>query len=149
MTFKGIKRRFELIVNNEEHIFIDDYAHHPEEIKVAISAARTMYPDKKITGVFQPHLYSRTRDFVNGFAEALDQLDELILMDIYPARELPIEGVTSQIIFEKMNNPNKVMIRKSQLLDELKGRELELLMTLGAGDIGALVPDIDKMLMEN
>ncbi|MCH2023509.1 MAG: UDP-N-acetylmuramate--L-alanine ligase [Saprospiraceae bacterium] len=149
LTFKGIKRRFELIVNNEEHIFIDDYAHHPEEIKVAISAARTMYPDKKITGVFQPHLYSRTRDFVNGFAEALDQLDELILMDIYPARELPIEGVTSQIIFEKMNNPNKVMIRKSQLLDELKGRELELLITLGAGDIGALVPDIDKMLMEN
>jgi UDP-N-acetylmuramate--alanine ligase len=149
LTFKGIKRRFELIRNSKEQIFIDDYAHHPEELKVAICAARTMYPDKKITGVFQPHLYSRTRDFVNGFAEALDALDELILMDIYPARELPIKGVTSEIIFEKMNNPNKVLIRKSQLLEELKNRDLEVLMTLGAGDIGALVPVIDKMLTKS
>jgi UDP-N-acetylmuramate--alanine ligase len=146
MTFKGIKRRFEFVLHNEEQVYIDDYAHHPEELKVAIQAARTLYPDKKITGVFQPHLYSRTRDFVDDFADALDALDEIVLLDIYPARELPIEGVTSKIIFDKMTNLNKVLIQKNQLLDELTTRDLEVLMTLGAGDIGALVSDIEKML---
>jgi len=146
ITFKGIKRRFEFMLHSEEQVYIDDYAHHPEELKAAIHAARTLYPNRKITGVFQPHLYSRTRDFVDGFAEALDALDAIVLMDIYPARELPMEGVTSKIIFDKMKNSNKVLIQKDQLLDELKTRDLDVLMTLGAGDIGALVPDVEEML---
>lgn len=147
LTFKGIQRRFEFVGDNTtKPVFIDDYAHHPEELKAAIHAAKTLYPTQKITGAFQPHLYSRTRDFVDGFAEALDLLDEVILLDIYPARELPIEGVTSAIIFEKMNNPNKVLIEKSQLLEELKNRDLEIFLSLGAGDIGAMVPDIAKLL---
>ena len=149
LTFKGIKRRFEFIYNNKKQVYIDDYAHHPEELKAAIHAARTLYPNRKITGVFQPHLYSRTRDFVEGFAAALDALDELILMDIYPARERPIEGVTSAIIFDKMKHPNRVLIQKNQLLEELKKRKLEVLMTLGAGDIGALVPEIAEMLRKS
>ncbi|WP_231512755.1 UDP-N-acetylmuramate--L-alanine ligase [Aureispira sp. CCB-QB1] len=149
LSFKGIKRRFEFMLNEATQVYIDDYAHHPEELKAAIKAAKTLYPNRKITGVFQPHLFSRTKDFAEGFAKALDDLDEVILLDIYPARELPIEGVSSAIIFDKMKWSRKVLISKEALLEELKTRDLEVLMTLGAGDIGALVPNIVKMLKKS
>lgn len=144
--FKGIQRRFERIIDTANLVFIDDYAHHPGELKVAIDAARTLYPEKKLTGIFQPHLFTRTRDFVDGFAEELDKLDEIILMDIYPARELPIEGVTSERIFERMKNPNKRMVTKETLMNVLKEYQLEILMTLGAGDIDTFVPKIKEFL---
>lgn len=147
-TFKGIKRRFERIFDNDEVVYIDDYAHHPSELKVAIEAAKMLFPNSTITGVFQPHLYSRTNDFVDGFAAELDELDEVILMDIYPARELPMEGVTSKIIFDKMKNPNKVMVTKSTLMDELKDRQMEVLLTLGAGDVDTFVLKIKNWLSE-
>jgi UDP-N-acetylmuramate--alanine ligase len=145
-TFKGIKRRFEFIYRDEKMVFIDDYAHHPTEIRAAVSAAKELFPGKKITGIFQPHLYSRTRDFQDGFAEELDKLDEIILLDIYPAREEPIPGVTSAIIFDKMKNPNKVLIRKGDALNTLKSRDLDVLMTIGAGDIDTLVEPIKRYL---
>ncbi len=147
-SFKGIKRRFEFVTRSERAIYIDDYAHHPTELNAAIQAARSLFPEKRITGIFQPHLYSRTRDFVDGFAEALNKLDEIILMDIYPARELPIEGVTSEIIFEKIKNPNKVLVTKKSLMNELKNSHFEILLTLGAGDIDTFVEPI-KVLIAN
>lgn len=146
LTFKGIQRRFELVAKTAKQVYIDDYAHHPTELEAAILAAKTLYPNRKITGVFQPHLYSRTQDFVEGFAKALDALDEIILLGIYPARELPIEGVSSKLIFDRMQNPTKVLIEKSELLEELEKRDLEVLMTLGAGDLGAMVMDIKKQV---
>jgi len=145
-AFRGIKRRFEKIYEKAGLVFYDDYAHHPTELNVAISAARALHPDKKLTGIFQPHLFSRTRDFVEGFAEALDHLDEVLIMDIYPAREEPIEGVSSEIIFEKLKIRNKTLVTKVTLMDELKSKELEVLMTLGAGDIDVFVPKIKKWL---
>ena len=147
-SFKGIKRRFEFITRTDQTVYIDDYAHHPTELNAAIKATRSLFPSKKITGVFQPHLYSRTRDFVDGFAEALNQLDEIVLMDIYPARELPIEGVKSEIIFEKIENPNKVLVTKKTLMSELRNRDFDVLLTLGAGDIDTFVEPI-KMLIVN
>jgi UDP-N-acetylmuramate--alanine ligase len=148
-SFKGIKRRFEIIYRDEYITYIDDYAHHPTELSAAIEAARTLFPERKITGIFQPHLYSRTRDFVDGFAEALDRLDEIILLDIYPARELPIEGITSKVIFDKMKNPNKKMVAKSIVLDHLKAIEYEVLLTLGAGDIDTLVEPIKTLIVND
>lgn len=142
--FKGIQRRFEKIVDQKDFVYIDDYAHHPSELKAAIDAAKTLYPDKKITGIFQPHLYSRTRDFVEGFAAELDKLDEVILMDIYPARELPIEGVTSEIVFDLLKNKNKTLVTKATLMEVLKDKHPEILMTLGAGDIDTFVPKIKE-----
>lgn len=142
--FKGIQRRFERIVEKADIVYIDDYAHHPSELKVAIDAARNLFPDKKLTGIFQPHLYTRTRDFADGFAEELDKLDEIILMDIYPARELPIDGVASEMIFERMKNPNKTLVTKATLMDEFKKRKPEVLLTLGAGDIDTFVPKIKE-----
>lgn len=147
LTFKGIKRRFEFMMRSEKRVFIDDYAHHPSELNAAIHAARALYPTRKITGIFQPHLYSRTKDFVDGFAKALDKLDEIILLDIYPARELPMKGVTSRIVFDKMMNPNKKLVLKKNLLEKLKLHDTEVLLTLGAGDIDKLVKPIrDRML---
>jgi UDP-N-acetylmuramate--alanine ligase len=146
--FKGILRRFERVVENDKVVYVDDYAHHPSELKVAIDAARTLYPGRKLTGIFQPHLYSRTKDFVDGFAEELDKLDEVILMDIYPARELPIEGVTSEIIFNKMKNSNKKMVTKESLMSVLQDIESEVWLTLGAGDIDTFVPKIKEMLLK-
>lgn len=146
--FKGIKRRFETLVKNKKVVYIDDYAHHPTELNAAIGAAKMFYPGKKISAVFQPHLFSRTRDFADGFAEALDQLDEAFLMDIYPARELPIEGVTSDMLFEKMKNPNKFRVTKDNLLDHLSGRRFEVLLTLGAGDIDVFREPIKAMMNE-
>ncbi|MEO1626432.1 MAG: UDP-N-acetylmuramate--L-alanine ligase [Bacteroidota bacterium] len=145
-SFKGIKRRFETIYRDEQVVYIDDYAHHPSELRAAIHAARTLFPKRKITGIFQPHLYSRTRDFVDGFAEALDQLDEAILLDIYPARELPIPGVSSRLIYEKMKSREKQLMKKEAFPDAMKNIQPDVLLTLGAGDIGTLVEPIKTHL---
>ncbi|MBK9149816.1 MAG: UDP-N-acetylmuramate--L-alanine ligase [Saprospiraceae bacterium] len=142
--FRGIQRRFEKIIEAPDFVYIDDYAHHPTELKAAIDAARTLYPGKKVTGIFQPHLYTRTRDFADGFAKALNRLDEIILMDIYPARELPIEGVNSEMIFEKLKNKNKKLVSKATLMDALKEIKTDVLLTLGAGDIDTFVPKIKE-----
>ncbi|MFZ1497916.1 MAG: cyanophycin synthetase, partial [Saprospiraceae bacterium] len=144
-TFEGIKRRFDFIIRNDAFVYIDDYAHHPTELQAAIATARMLYPDKKLTGIFQPHLFSRTRDFVEGFAGSLDSLDEPILLEIYPARELPIEGVSSKIIFDKMKNPNKKMIQKAELMNYLSQNTFEVLMTLGAGDVDVFVNKIKTL----
>jgi len=146
-SFKGIKRRFERIHENASVAYIDDYAHHPTELDAAIDAARQLFPDRKITGIFQPHLFSRTQDFADGFAAALDQLDQILLMDIYPARELPIEGVSSQIIFDKMTNSNCQLVTKANLMEVLATKELDVLLTLGAGDIDTFVQPIKSMLI--
>lgn len=145
-SFQGVKRRFDYRVKSKNLVYVDDYAHHPEELKAAIGAAKQLYPDKKITGVFQPHLFSRTRDFADGFAESLDLLDECILLDIYPARELPIEGVTSQMLLDKMKSKQKHLVKKENLLEFLKDRPLEVLLTMGAGDIDKFVQPIEEML---
>jgi UDP-N-acetylmuramate--alanine ligase len=144
--FKGIKRRFEVVFRDGQMAYIDDYAHHPTEIRSAVQAARELFPARKITGIFQPHLYSRTRDFQDGFAEELDKLDEIILMEIYPAREEPIPGITSEVIFEKMKNPQKALVTKTNVLEVLKTREIDVLMTIGAGDIDTFVEPIRNYL---
>lgn len=141
-SFRGIQRRYEFVRVREKHVFIDDYAHHPSELSATIQATRTLYPNRKLTGIFQPHLYSRTQDFSLGFAKALDQLDEVILLDIYPARELAIQGVDSGLIYKQINLKNKVLIPKGELLNTLENYDLDILLSLGAGDIGAMVPDI-------
>jgi UDP-N-acetylmuramate--alanine ligase len=147
-SFKGVKRRFDYKVKTTSNVYIDDYAHHPEELNAAISAAKQLYPDKKITGIFQPHLFSRTRDFVDGFAESLDLLDECILLEIYPAREKPIEGVTSQWLLDKMKSKHKYLVKKENVIDFLTTHPTEVLLTLGAGDIDALVEPIERLLKE-
>lgn len=144
-TFKGIWRRFEFVIREKNFVYIDDYAHHPSELRAAIGAAKELYPNEKITGVFQPHLYSRTRDFAKGFSASLDQLDQLFLMDIYPARELPIDGVTSDMILEGMENPNKKRVSKENLLQELKLSDPKVLLTLGAGDIDRFISPIKQL----
>jgi len=147
-SFAGTKRRFDIRLKTDKVVLIDDYAHHPDELSASIESIKTLYPDKKITGVFQPHLYSRTRDFAPEFARSLSKLDEVILLDIYPAREEPIEGVTSKIIFDRIDNERKIMCSKAQLLDVLRNRPIEVLVTLGAGDIDRMLPDIEKVLKE-
>ena len=139
LSFKGIKRRFEFIIRENDKVLINDYAHHPTELDATISATRALYPNKKITGVFQPHLFSRTKDFFDGFAESLNKLDEIILLDIYPARELPIKNVTSQIILDKIDNSNKKILSKQELLEFLPNSNSEVILVLGAGDIDKLV----------
>lgn len=138
-NFSGVKRRFEYIIKQPDFVYIDDYAHHPEELRAIISSVKNMYPTKKIVAAFQPHLYSRTRDFVDGFAESLSLLDNVVLLDIYPARELPMEGVTSKIIFDKMTSANKMLCTKEEAVAHLKQQQPEVLLTLGAGDIDQLV----------
>jgi UDP-N-acetylmuramate--alanine ligase len=145
-SFQGVKRRFDYRVKTKDVVYVDDYAHHPEELKAAIGAAKQLYPDKKLTGIFQPHLFSRTRDFADGFAESLDMLDECILLEIYPARELPIEGVNSQMLLDKMRSEQKHLVKKEDLMEFLKNRPLEVLMTMGAGDIDKFVLPIEEML---
>lgn len=145
-SFQGVKRRFDYRVKTPKVVYVDDYAHHPEELKAAIGAAKQLYPDKKVTGVFQPHLFSRTRDFADGFAESLDMLDECILLDIYPARELPIEGVTSRMLLDKMKSKQKHLVKKENLVEFLKNKPLEVLLTMGAGDIDKFVAPIEEML---
>ncbi len=145
-SFAGIWRRFETVLRNDRHVYIDDYAHHPEELRAAIAAARALYPGKRLTGIFQPHLYSRTRDFADGFAAALDQLDECLLLEIYPARELPIPGISSETVFERMRLAIKQLVRKDQLLETLDPTGFDVLLTLGAGDIDRFVGPISEIL---
>lgn len=142
MSFKGVKRRFDILIDTADLIYIDDYAHHPEEINALVRSVRHRYPGRKITGVFQPHLYSRTRDFATEFARSLDQLDEVLLMDIYPAREKPIEGVSRETIFSEMKNSRKAFCDKDTLVEELKRRKLQVLLTIGAGDIDLMAERI-------
>lgn len=145
-TFQGIYRRFSLVYQDENVVFMDDYAHHPNELKASISSIRQLYAGRKITGIFQPHLYTRTRDFAPEFAEALSNLDELILLNIYPARELPIEGVTSEIILKDVTIQHKTLTNKENLLTLLDKKEIDVLVTFGAGDIDKMVPEIKKFL---
>src|SRR5690606_15695198 len=145
-SFKGVKRRFEFILKTPRVIFIDDYAHHPAEIEAFLTSVRSMYPDRKLTVVFQPHLYTRTRDFAEGFSRSLSLADELILMDIYPARELPIPGVDSDLIMREVTSPVKVRCGKSDLMQVLEDRDFALIVTIGAGDIDTFVEPIKKML---
>ena len=145
-TFSGVKRRFDLQVKKKDCVYIDDYAHHPEEISAALSSVRNSYPEMKLTAVFQPHLYTRTRDFAPEFAQALSKADKLILLDIYPAREEPIPGVTSEIIFKDVTCPEKVLLKRSELMEYLSKEPVSLLMTLGAGDIDRFVDEIAQML---
>jgi UDP-N-acetylmuramate--alanine ligase len=149
LSFKGIKRRFELLEAKERGVvYIDDYAHHPTELIAAIGAVRMLCGNRKVTGVFQPHLYSRTQDFSEEFAIALDQLDEAIILDIYPARELPIEGVTSRLILDKMKLKHKELTSKKDLIKVLRTKQLDVLITLGAGDIGVLVDEVHQLVKE-
>lgn len=145
-SFKGVKRRFEIHVNEANHVFIDDYAHHPEEIKSCLSSVRSMFPGKKLTVIFQPHLFSRTQDFAGGFSESLSLADEVLLLDIYPARELPIPGVNSEMLLDAIEARQKSVISKENLLEYLKNQEPEVLVTLGAGDIDRLVPIISDWM---
>ncbi len=147
-SFKGVKRRFEYIIKNNQHIYIDDYAHHPEELRATITSIKRLYPGKKLTTIFQPHLYSRTRDFADGFAEVLGMSDELILLDIYPARELPMEGVTSDMLLDRMTLANKGKYSKQEAIDKINTEKPELLLTVGAGDIDQLVHPL-KQALEN
>ncbi len=146
LGFLGVRRRFDIRINREDLIYIDDYAHHPAELKACINSVRHLYQGKKITGVFQPHLFTRTRDFADEFARSLELLDEIILLDIYPARELPIEGITSEMLLNKINKLQKRICSKEELIDVLKSLKPELLLTLGAGDIDQFVPIIEKAL---
>ncbi|MBO5310629.1 MAG: UDP-N-acetylmuramate--L-alanine ligase [Bacteroidales bacterium] len=144
-SFSGVRRRFDIQVRKPGCVYIDDYAHHPEEIKAALSSIRRAYPSSKLTAVFQPHLYTRTRDFAPEFAQALSLADKVILLDIYPARELPIPGVTSEIIFKDITS-EKVLIRREELMGYLQNEPVEVLATLGAGDIDRFVGEIAEML---
>ncbi len=146
--FSGIQRRFDYQIKTGRIVYIDDYAHHPKEIEATLRSVRELYPGKKITGIFQPHLYSRTRDFAEGFAESLGLLDRLILLDIYPARELPIKGVTSDIIFSQVRIKDKIACSKDDLLNVLKQLDIEILITLGAGDIDRMAEPIRQQLLK-
>lgn len=145
-AFSGVKRRFEFVLRQPDCVYVDDYAHHPTELRAVISAARMMFPGKKITGVFQPHLFTRTRDFADDFAAALDQLDECMLLPVYPAREIPIEGVNSEMILRKMNLLHKKIVSKTELLNEIQKNRPDVLLTMGAGDIDALIEPIKSAI---
>ncbi|WP_291865961.1 UDP-N-acetylmuramate--L-alanine ligase [Maribacter sp.] len=147
-TFKGVQRRFSYQIKNENLVYIDDYAHHPTEINAVHNAIYEMHPNKKVVAVFQPHLFSRTKDFVDDFADSLAKFDAILLLDIYPARESPIEGVTSEWLLSKIKNPNKKLINKTNLLSEIKQQNPEVLVTMGAGDIGLQVQKIKKQLQD-
>ena len=146
VSFKGVKRRFDIRFNDGKHCYIDDYAHHPEEIRACLQAVRDAFPSKKLTLVFQPHLYSRTRDFMEEFAEILAQADELILLDIYPAREKPIEGITSATLLEKVDIADKKLCSKTELISLIDSEKSELLVTMGAGDIDRFVEPLEKLI---
>lgn len=145
-SYKGVKRRFEYVIQTDKLVYVDDYAHHPVEIEAFLGSLRSLYPAKKLTAIFQPHLFSRTRDFVDGFAESLSAADEVFLLDIYPAREEPIPGVTSDIIFKRMRMKQKRLVNKEALVDNLEKNNLEVLATIGAGDIDTLVEPIKSKL---
>lgn len=146
-TYHGVDRRFDFKIRNDRHVFLSDYAHHPKEILQSAMSLRELYKNRKITAIFQPHLYTRTRDFYKDFAEALSHFDEVILTEIYPARELPIEGVTSQLIYDNLKpGVEKSMIRKDDVLDLVKKRDFDVLITLGAGDLDNYVPQIAHII---
>ena len=145
-TFKGVKRRFSFQIRKENFVYIDDYAHHPTEINAVHQAVRELYPNQKVLAVFQPHLFSRTKDFADDFAKSLSQFDDILLLDIYPARELPMEGITSEWLLNKIENKNKKLIQKEELISVLKSSDASVIVTIGAGDIGEMVPNIKKEL---
>jgi len=147
-SFKGVRRRFSFQIREEKLVYIDDYAHHPTEINAVHQAVRELYPRKKIIAAFQPHLYSRTKDFIDSFAESLSQFDEILLLEIYPARELPMEGVNSTWLLNKINNPNKRLVSKDKLFTAFENSDADVFITIGAGDIGELVKDLKKALHE-
>lgn len=146
LTFEGVKRRFSYKIKTDELVLIDDYAHHPEEINAVYHAVREMYPGKEILAVFQPHLFSRTRDFAEGFAKSLSQFDKILLMEIYPAREKPIAGIDAAWLFEKISNPNKKLVSKATLSQEIQKSQVPVNVMLGAGDIGEEVEKVVKSL---
>jgi UDP-N-acetylmuramate--alanine ligase len=145
-SFAGVKRRFEYLIKTDDQVLIDDYAHHPAELAALISGVRSLYPDSKLTLVFQPHLFSRTQDLCEGFAASLSAADEIVLLPIYPARELPIPGVTSAMIIEKMTNKNVVVLQKEALQAWVKEHQPKLLVMAGAGDIDVLIRNIKNDL---
>ena len=146
-SFKGVKRRFSYKIKSDNLILIDDYAHHPTEISAVHQAVREMYPNKKVLAVFQPHLFSRTRDFAEDFASSLSDFDKVFLLDIYPARELPIEGISSAWLLDKISNPEKLLVQKEELANKIKAENTEVVVMLGAGDIGAEVEKVKKALL--
>lgn len=146
-SFKGVQRRFSYQIKSGNRVYIDDYAHHPTEINAVHQAVRELYPNKKILAIFQPHLFSRTKDFADDFAKSLSQFDELLLMDIYPARELPMEGITSEWLLSKIENQSKKIVSKTDLISEILKSDADVIVTIGAGDIGELVPSIKKALL--
>lgn len=146
VSFRGIRRRFSFQIKTDDLVFIDDYAHHPTEINAVYQAVRELYPNRKVLAIFQPHLFSRTKDFADGFAESLSAFDEILLLDIYPARELPMEGITSQWLLSKMTNPNVKLVSKTELITAIKLSEAKVIVTIGAGDIGELVKPIKDAL---
>lgn len=146
LLFSGVKRRFDVRIDTPGLTYVDDYAHHPEEIRAFITCCREYYKGRRLTGIFQPHLFSRTKDHAEGFAAMLDQLDEVILLPIYPAREKPVEGVTSALIFDRMKNPSKRMLSKGDIPAKLDASAIDVLLTIGAGDIDTLVKPIEEML---
>lgn len=148
LSFRGVKRRFSYQIKEKNLVYIDDYAHHPTEINAVHQAVSELYPERKKVAVFQPHLFSRTKDFIDGFAESLSKFDEIILLDIYPARELPMEGVTSDWLLSKITNPNKKLVSKENLINTLLNNDASVFITIGAGDIGELVESIKKALHE-
>ena len=145
-SFSGVRRRFDLRNDRPGAVYIDDYAHHPAELRAFIMAVKDIYAGQSITGIFQPHLYSRTRDFADGFAESLEMLDEIILLEIYPARENPIPGITSRIIYDKLRNPHKKLVPKEDLLETITRLKPQVLLTMGAGDIDQFVEPIEKLM---
>lgn len=145
-SYKGVKRRFTYQIKTEKLVYIDDYAHHPSEINAVHQAVREMYPNQEVLVVFQPHLFSRTKDFANDFAESLQQFDQILLLDIYPARELPLQGVTSEWLLGKINNDRKKLISKSEIIPEIQKSSASIVLTLGAGDIGEEVKYIKEQL---
>lgn len=147
-NFKGIQRRFSYKIKTDNLVLIDDYAHHPTEINAVYNAVKELYPNKKNLAVFQPHLFSRTRDFLDGFAESLSQFDEVILLDIYPARELPIEGITSALLLGKITNQNKRLVTKTELNNAVLSSDAQVIVVVGAGDIGELVTSLRRVLEE-
>ena len=147
-TYSGVKRRFDVQLNNGIFVLIDDYAHHPAELRATIQSVRDIYKGKKLTGIFQPHLYSRTKDFATEFAKSLDLLDEIVLLDIYPARELPIEGVSSDLIFKKIKNRKKIICTKEELPVISGLFKPGIILMMGAGDIDTLVEPVKKQLLK-
>jgi UDP-N-acetylmuramate--alanine ligase len=147
-SYHGVKRRFDIRYRSQNFILIDDYAHHPEELKATISSVKAMFVGRKVTGIFQPHLFSRTNDFAEGFARELDRLDEIVLLDIYPAREKPVAGVTSELIFNQLKNKNKTLVSKQELVELADKFENGVILMMGAGDIDTLVEPVKMKLME-